>query len=266
MKRRTVFLLILCLALTLTVPASADSSFVFDGAGLLSEDEIGTLNEAAQTVADEYGCGVYIMTVLSCEGDVFNFAQEFFISNGLGIGDDAEGIMLLLSMAERDYAIIYHGYNSGLAYVDDEVFLDDFADNDWYSGFSDYVYACGDALAYSGYEDDPIYDYTDDYLDDYREPDHSFVKPSRFPGIFFSVLLGAIAALIVCRHYKKQLESVHPARDAHEYKVPGSFALLGHRDVYTHTTVTRVRHDRDDNNMHHGGGGSGGFSGHSGKF
>ena len=56
-----VLLLIVCLS----IPAFADAqlSYVTDDAGILYDSDISALEERAAAVSEQYGCGVYIVTV-----------------------------------------------------------------------------------------------------------------------------------------------------------------------------------------------------------
>ena len=197
-----------------------------------------------------------------------------------------DGVMLLLSMNDRDYSFIVHGDYAEAVFTDYarehicEDFLDEFRYDGWYNGFADFICGCGAALdlAINGspeYDDGGEWYSPDDEWDewDYYEPYRE--APSYGKRILISAAASAVIALIVCLVLKGRLRSVKPDRGADEYAVNGSFELHGRSDVYTHTTVTRVRHDNDsNNNMHHGGGasfggvhsGGGGFSGTSGKF
>ena len=63
MKKYASLLFALVLALSLSVSAAADSSgvYVYDDAALLTQEEYDTLTASAMAVADQYGCGKYIM-------------------------------------------------------------------------------------------------------------------------------------------------------------------------------------------------------------
>lgn len=285
MKKLLISLLI-CLCLISGVTALADGYYIFDGAGLLDPSDAEFLESYASETADQYDCGIYIVTVddyldISTDG-VYEAATKIYTDRDFGVGEEKNGVMLLLSMADRDYSFIVYGDTAGYVFDDYtreyvcESFLDDFAINDWYSGFYDLISVCegrlgGDDFGYYGDDFEYYYD-SEDYIYDYQ-PGHA----RRFDGarILASAGVSAVIALIVCLILKGKLKSVRPGRDADAYAVNGSFGLSGQRDVYTHTTVTRVRHDRDSNNNHNFGGGAsfggthshgGGFSGTSGKF
>ena len=146
-----VLLLIICLS----VPAFADAQLnhVTDDAGILYDSDIAALEERAAAVSEPYDCGVYIVTVgdFTDYSDAYyvdDFGEELFSSYDLGLGDDNCGILLILSMAERDYGLVAHGDFANTAFTDygkdalAEYFLDDFRNDDWYQGFADYIDGC----------------------------------------------------------------------------------------------------------------------------
>ena len=78
MKKYASLLFALVLALSLSVSAAADSSgvYVYDDAALLTQEEYDTLTASAMAVADQYGCGVYVVPVDDV-GDVSGPAAEY---------------------------------------------------------------------------------------------------------------------------------------------------------------------------------------------
>lgn len=104
-KRVFTWLLALLAALTLVVPAwaeqTADDLFVYDTAGLLNEDEWLELEMMADEISWRYNCAVYIVTVDDYEdydSDIHYAAANIYNGNDFGIGENREGIMLMLSM------------------------------------------------------------------------------------------------------------------------------------------------------------------------
>ena len=67
MKRFFAYATLLLLSLCLTVPALAAGSAITEGAavtdlgGVLTAEELASLEDTAQRLADEYGCGVYAL-------------------------------------------------------------------------------------------------------------------------------------------------------------------------------------------------------------
>ena len=155
---------VLVLALSLSVSAAADSSgvYVYDDAALLTQEEYDALTASAMAVADQYGCGVYVVTVDDMadyidpdavtetgETGMAAFTEYAWDALGLAASYDSNGIMLALSMAERDFQMLAHGDTANAAFTDygkyimQDEFLDNFREDDWYGGFADYIAACG---------------------------------------------------------------------------------------------------------------------------
>lgn len=70
----------------------------------------------------------------------------------MGEGPNRDGIMLLLSMNDRDWAMFCYGSRSEYTFNKygqqelEKVFLDNFGENDWYGGFEDYIKECSSYL------------------------------------------------------------------------------------------------------------------------
>lgn len=123
MKKYASLLFALVLALSLSVSAAADADvYVYDDADILSADDCAALNEAAAAVSEQYGCGVYVVTVDDMadyidpdavtetgETGMAAFTEYAWDALGLAASYDSNGIMLALSMAERDFQMLAHG-------------------------------------------------------------------------------------------------------------------------------------------------------------
>ena len=251
-----ILVLILLLAMTVSVSAS-DGIFLFDEADLLTPAEEQELADAAAGISYDYGCGVYIVTVWDYRtygADVLTAAENFFLNNSLGLGGDADGVLLMLSMAERDYALIAHGSIGNGAFTDygkdvlSEGFLDDFRYDDWYSGFADYV-------SYSG-----------TFLDSFRRG--TPVDVNRDEGTNLSQMLIVILLVpagiagISCGIMAASMKTARKKTHANEYRQ--GVQLTGRHDRFLTRTVVRQKIESSSS-----GGtrvGSRGFSGKSGKF
>lgn len=256
MKKRILSLcIILLLALSLCTPVAAAGfedaqlSFVTDEAGLLTNEQRLELEQRAEEISQKYQCGVYIITVndftdYTYESSVYEAAKDLYREYELGYGEERSGELLLLSMEARDYALIAYGYGntafSEAAAELAETFLDDFADDAWYDGFSDYL-----------------------------EKSASMLVSSRnivFVGIGISLLLGCGLGLLLCWLLKeKQMKSVAVKQDANAYLRADGVHITNRQDQFSHITQTRTKIEKSS-----GGGGtsvdSDGFSGQSGKF
>lgn len=148
--RKWSILAVLILLLTLlALPVQASEyRFVFDEAELLTMPKAEELDQTAADISVRYDCGVYIVTLFDYSeygSDVRSAAENYFLDHDLGLGNDDNGVLLMLSMTERDYTLIAHGDIGNTAFTDygkdilSEEFLDDFRYDDWTAGFADYI-------------------------------------------------------------------------------------------------------------------------------
>ena len=292
MKKSFSLLLILLLLVLLPVTALAEETgetvfpYVLDNAELLSESQRSTLETRAAQLSEEHGCSLYIVTVKDhseFNPDVYEAAKGIFNFYELGYGEGKDGVLLLLSMNERDYSIIGHGdkgeticgYESSWL-VEDE-FLDNFRRNDWYGGFADYLEACGTQLTKLENGGD-ITQGADIIVGPDGQEYHSYNAPGRSAempaGAKLAIGIGApsLIALLVCFGFKAQMKTARESTTAEAYVVPGSAALRTREDRFINRTETRTPiHTESSSGRGGSSGGSsfhsgGGFSGRSGKF
>ena len=247
-------------------------TFVYDIAGLLTDAQASELNKAAKEVSLRHGCGVYIalfedMTEYGYQY-IETFSEAVYDQWSLGIGADRNCIILVMSMADRDYDLCAHGDAAHTAFTDygkevlADAFKDDFRHNDWASGFADYVSQCDYMLSRAA-EGDPI-----DIPEGGGYVQHTLperIARSVIPGL----IIGVIIAFIYCAVLKSKMKNTKIAHEASEYIAPKGIAMHVQDDVFTHSTVTRQHIERDnDRGGGHGGTSvnSGGFSHSSGKF
>ena len=243
---------------------------ITDAAALLTGDEASQLEAKAQAISEEYKCSIYIIT-LDDYADIdpsglFEAGQQIYTDYSLGWGSDKDGIMLILSMEDRDYYLIAHGALANAAFTDygkevlaQDYFLDDFRDNSWYSGFDDYLNGCAAFLkdAASGHP-----------VDNYGGGSSSSEDDDNPLGtVLLIVVIATIIAFAVCGSLRKKMKSVAIKTNAQEFIAQNGVDLTVNEDNFSHITQTRVLIKTDDSSS--GGGttvNSGGFSGSGGKF
>ena len=276
MKRRIVCILLvallllgLCCTAFAEAPATEPQLWnITDTVGLLTSDEDLTLEARAEEISAQYGVGIYLLILEDYSeyyDDPYETAYELYHQNTLGLGEDRDGVILLMSMSDRKYATFFYGPKAEYAFdaygqeLMEEEFLDDFRDDDWYDGFEDYLEVCDEYLARAE-AGNPV------------RGDYSSAGGSSVSGIGTTILvclgISAVIAMIVCLILRGKMKSVRKGTHADAY-VAGSLNLTASRDQYTHTTETRTKIEHESSDS--GGGGSsacsgGGGSGRSGSF
>lgn len=97
-------------------------SYIFDISDLLTFEQWEELEQQARDISERYNCGVYAALVEDYKdygsGDVYDVTTQIYHSsqNSFGMGEGRDGIIILLSMAERDYAMFVYGEHAGYAF------------------------------------------------------------------------------------------------------------------------------------------------------
>lgn len=278
-KRMILFLMVALLLSCLVLPVTgeqAQTNYVMDEAGLLTASEQKYLENRAAEISENSRIGVYIV-ILSDYRDDSNttnfesFAMDFYDDHNLGWGEDNAGIMLLLSMAERDYDLDVNSIRARGIFTEsaldslEDAFLPDFRWDDFYSGFSDYLTKCEKIMLRKNQElsigiiggaDGPTHIML-----------HSRVDSST---LLVAAIVGAVVALLVGLLLCSPMKSAKQKRDADQYVTRAGLNLRRHSDMFLHRTVTR-RPRQTESTSHGSSGGShhyssGSHSGRSGKF
>ena len=279
MKKKVIVSLLfaLCLLLGMTAAAHADAQidYVSDYAGLLSDTQRRDLNDRAAEIADEYNFGVFVVVVNDYKsyvnGSIADFSENVFHRYGLGRGQKEEGVLLAMSMRDRDYDIYVHGDFGNYAFTDygkgqlANSFLDDFRRNDWAGGFRDFIRTSGDMLekARNGQPVDTWF------------PDQAETGPRMTLGkLLVSLGVGCLTGGATVGGMKRQMKTAVRQSGAANYVAQGGVRLSNKRDDFVNRSVTRQVIPRQTNSGRPGGGhfggttisGSHGGSHHSGRF
>lgn len=114
---------------------------MLDDAGLLTEEERAELDRYFTELSAKYKCDIAVVTVQETFGYTPEaYADDFFDYMGYGYGRDDDGILLLISIADRDFHMTTHKF--GIYAIDQEALEDIFsyikkalAKNDFYTAF-----------------------------------------------------------------------------------------------------------------------------------
>lgn len=239
-------------------PTDADMNYIFDLSDQLSYEEWAELEARASDISQRHGCGVYAafvddFTEYGGGNDVYKTTYQLYHASELGMGADRDGIIILLSMDDRDYAMFVYGDHAEYAFERygqkelEDAFLGYFGDNDWYGGVSHYLDTC------------------DEYLT--RAEEGKPVRKNTLPMYLIVVAASCAIAGGICLMLKWQMKTVHKKAEANEYVAAGGLNLTKQYDRYTHTTETRRKiHDDSDSDSGTSSCSGGGGSGRSGKF
>ena len=278
-KGLAVLLAMVCLLMCLTVSVSADGTqYIYEETGaLLTAEEILTLEQVCAETAEAYGCGVYVVTLndyTKYHSDPYEAAKVIYRNKSFGVGENKSGILLMLSMSERDYALVCYGDIGNSVFTDnmqdyiEDAFLEPLSVDDWYGGLASYVYSCARALesfdgnigdAYPGYYENGVY-----YVDMNLRLQYVF-------RLYAPIIIGVslILALVVCLIMKSRMKTAKIATCAEGYIPMGGVDLRVMESDLIRTTRRVIHHSSDDDDSSFGGGtsiDSSGFSGRSGKF
>ena len=242
-------------------PDTSSMRYIFDLAGYLSSDSRTKLEARAEEISTRHSCGVYVAfvddyKVYSQGGDVYEGTYRFYHDKQLGMGDGRDGVIVLLSMQNRKYAMFIYGENAAYAineYGAEQLegrFLGQFSDGNWYIGAAEYLTACDEYLS----------------LAEAGKP----VRESPWAVIAIVVIVSCLIASGVCKVLKMNMKTVRRGAAADEYVTGEGLALTESSDRFMYTTETRTKIKSDSSDG--GGGGStsscsgGGGHGRSGSF
>lgn len=281
MKRKLFALpLLLVLLAVLTIPALATQRaavptntakaaafpLVTDEADLLTAEQEKKLSSEAEHISKQYQCNVYLYLVQDMKrDDAKEYAKSVYQKHTLGYGTDRSGIMLMLSMKDRDYALIAHGYgNTALTDHGRDVVLNDdvlpqLKEKRYYEGFTTYLSTIKNYLnlARAGKPFDV-------------DTDQAYLAEKAHKTFLYKLaaclLIPLVVTVVFCLISYAKMKTARPQRAADCYIPEGGCQITYRNDQFLYQTEVRVRIKSDDS----GSGGttidSDGFSGSSGKF
>ena len=227
-----------CVAFAAVIPAERQLPLMVDQCGLFSEPELQYLEDRLEEISEEQRCEVAIAAVDSLGGkDITAFADDFYDYNGYGYGEYDDGLLLVISMSEREWAITTYGYavyaftDAGQEALMDKVLVY-LSDGQYYNAFMRFADLCEDYLiqAHSG---NPV---------DVETPRKSSGFAISFSPIMliFCLVIGVIGAVIVTTAMKKSMKSVNKQSAADMYVVPGTLSIRKQTDQYLYQNTQKI--------------------------
>ncbi len=277
-KRLLTILLILSLIFIISLPAFAidyDESIprVVDEADLFTDSEEKLLTEEIAECIESYETDLVIATVTSTDGkDIDSFTEDYYDYNGYGIGDNYDGIIMLISIepGNHQYSIITTGkeiadFSDGyIEYMYDKT-GSDLSDGDYYGAAETFIDLSIDAFKgdadYNSYYD--IYNYNSDgdysYSGDERTiSEGAYIRNTILERFGIALIIGVIISLVITGTMKNNMKPVRVATSARNYLVDNSVNIYRHNEIFIRSDVTKTKIERSESS-------SGGGSSHTGS-
>lgn len=256
MKRNLFILAVaLCLLTATLFCVQAAPARLVDDAQLLTSDEQADIAATLDEISTRQGMDVVIVTVDSTQGkSPMAFADDYYDYNGYA----PDGILLLVSMEDRDWWISTTGYgitaftDAGIDYIGEEVVY--YLSDEYYSlAFSTFAQLCDQFITQAK---------TGAPYDQGNMPKVPF---SPLFTLVIAVVAGLIVAAIATGIMKSKLKSVRFQAKADSYVVPGSIQLTRSNDFFLYSHLHKVEkpqsnggsstHTSSSGTSHGGGGG-----------
>lgn len=232
---------------------------LMDGADLLTDQEESRLLEKLDEVSERQKFDIVIASTDSLHGDTAqDYADDLYDSCGYGYGAGRDGVLLLVSMEDRDWWISTCGYgitvftDAGIEYLSEQ-FLEDLSDGDYASAFQTYVEQCDQFITQAG-SGEP---YGQSNLP------HAPLSPVC---ILIAFGMGLAIAAITVGVMISKLKTVRSQAAAGSYVKDGSLNITESRDLFLYRNVHRTArpknndsgsstHTSSSGTLHGGGGG-----------
>ena len=244
-----------------TLSSGAESTIILDTrervvdmAELLSDSDKTALLSKLDEISERQKLDIVVLTVNTLDGKTpRDYADDFYDYNGYGFGENKDGILLLVSMEDRDWWISTTGYgitaltDAGIEYISKK-FLSDLSDGDYAQAFTTYAELCDQFITQAK---------TGEPYDIGNMPKEPFNVAWN---ILVAFVIGLVVAFVVTNIMKKQLKTVQLKSEANNYVKSNSMIVTENRDLFLYNQVSRRARPKETDN---GSGSSGGSSTHT---
>ncbi len=244
-----------------TLSSGAESTIILDTrervvdmAELLSDSDKTALLSKLDEISERQKLDIVVLTVNTLDGKTpRDYADDFYDYNGYGFGENKDGILLLVSMEDRDWWISTTGYgitaltDAGIEYISKK-FLSDLSDGDYAQAFTTYAELCDQFITQAK---------TGEPYDIGNMPKEPFNVAWN---ILVAFVIGLVVAFVVTNIMKKQLKTVQLKSEANNYVKANSMILTENRDLFLYNQVSRRARPKETDNR---SGSSGGSSTHT---
>lgn len=247
-KKITAALAALLLTLLFCIPAAAAEGTgegfadayprLMDTADLLSDTEEEKLLKALDKVSQRQKLELAIITIDTLEGsDIVSVADELYEYCQFGYGANKDGVLLLISMEDRDWYMSTCGYgitaftDAGIQYIGRQM-KSDLSGGNYAAAFQSFIQNCDEFITQAR-TDRPF-----DKSNLPREPMSAIWIP-------ISLIAGIAIAVIAVGGMKAELKTVRFQPEAKNYIKDGSIQITRSRDLFLYRTVSRTERAKD---------------------
>ena len=234
-----LFALLLCMVVVIPTFAASDLPRLVDNADRLSAGEESARVAKLNEISERQQTDVVVVTADTLDGKTpMDYADDFYDYNGYGFGADKDGVLLLVSLEDRDWWMSTTGYgitaitDAGIEYIS-EKFLSDLSDGDYADAFTTYAELCDDFFtqARSGQPYDT---------------GHMPKQPFNIArNLLIALIVGFVIALIATGVMKGKLKTVRFQSAASNYVKANSMNVTESRDMFLYTHVDRRAKPKD---------------------
>lgn len=221
------------------IPDERQIDRVVDQAEVITVQEWEDLLARTDEIAEREDFDIGLITLESLDGDTAtSWADDIYDYMGFGMGSDRDGILFLVGVEERQWAISTHGWgieaftDKGQEHLMESVLP--------YLKEDDYAGAFGAFL-----------DQTEDFVAQAKtgEPyDVGNLPKNPLPWYYIplSLVLGGLVGFVATRIMKNQLKTVRNRANAQDYVVDGSLALTLQNDRFLYKDVVATKKEKND--------------------
>ena len=241
-----LFVFLLCIGTSFSVFASQgvfsdEHDRLTDWADLLTDSEESELSAMLDEISQRQKMDVAIATVNNLDGysTATEYADALYEFFNYGYSEEKNGILLLISMENRDWAISTCGLgktyftNAGIDYIRKQI-GSDLSDGNYSEAFLTFAKLC-DQFITQATKDIP---YDTGNLP--REPLSVIWIP-------ISMIIGVGLAWILVSRMKGKLKTVHSQTEANRYIKKDSLLITESNDLFLYRTVTRTKKTKNSN-------------------
>ena len=208
---------------------------LMDMADLLTDEQEEELIAMLDEISERQKMEIVLVTTEDLEGysDISDYADDLYDYCNFGYGENKDGVMLLLNMEDRDWAISTSGYgitaftDSGIDYLTSTM-KEDLSSGNYALAFQTYAKEC-DWMITQAKEGHPITE---------KDLPHAPMSPLVLP---ICIVIGLAVAFLIVNSMKAKLKTVHKQTAAANYVKNGSMQLTNRQDLFLYSKVDRVK-------------------------